>query len=231
MKRELYLERINAARAKYFAMPVEALNLAVSEGNTKIGKVLNVSLAPVIDCLFCEHCKNECYDIDDCRYTNTLNARARNSVLWHVAPDSFFQQIESAIIHHPSYEYFRFHVGGDIPGMDYLARMIEVAKNHPEVRFWTYTKVYGLVNLYVKTHGDDRHVAIPDNLTIMFSEWRGFKMSNPYGFPEFKAYYSDETIPEGIMECNGNCRICQENKVGCPYGQTVCTRIRHEVKA
>ena len=225
-----YLNKLNDARNAYKKESIENLTISVSLGNSKIGKVLNVSLAPVVDCPVCSMCENECYDIIDCRYTFTLLARARNSVIWELAPDQYFDQIEEAIKHHPSYEYFRFHVGGDIPNMNYLERMIELCKAHPKIRFWTYTKVYGLVNMYVKNHGDSKESAIPANLSIMFSEWRGYRMTNPYGFPEFKAIYSDEPEPAGIMECTGDCRICEESGIGCPYGQTVWTRIRHEVK-
>lgn len=234
MKLSVFVPRMRDALARFDAMPVDALSVCVSTGNNKIGKVLNVSLPPVFTCPSCAGCARECYDIRDCRYKNVLNARARNLSIMRRDMNKYFSDIENAIIHHPTFRAFRWHVGGDIPagdmGAEYFRRMIECARKHPDVRMWTYTKNYYVVNEYVRTHGGNIADAIPENMSIMFSQWRGIPMYNPYGFAEFRAYYDDEIIPVGIMECTGDCRVCMASGIGCPFRVTVWTRIRGQVK-
>lgn len=231
MKLENYVNAMKEKINHYNSVPVNTLKVCVTAGNEKIGKVLNVSLPPVFTCPNCSGCKHECYDKDDCRYKNVLDARARNYSIMTRDIDGYFAQIQDAVAKHPSFTFFRFHVGGDIPfsnGDDYFSRMVQFAKNNPSLTIWTYTKNYWTVNRYVKENGGSIKAAIPENFSVMFSQWRGIPMENPYGFAEFQAYYDDETIPDNVMVCPGNCRICEEKKIGCPYRQTVCTRIRKQ---
>lgn len=119
----------------------------------------------------------------------------------------------------------RWHVSGDIPDYDYLERMIKIAIDHPDFLFWTYTKNYFVVNEYVKNHSGDRFKAIPENLVIMFSEWDGMPLINPYNFPIFTCKLKEGNKnhkPEyfdGLYKCPGNCDICKGIKRGCIAGE------------
>ena len=202
-----------------------ALKVAISYGNRKIGRVMNVSTAPMFTCGGnCKYCKNLCYDVKAClQYSNVRVARARNTALSRKARAFFFEQIDVAMTRRRRNKYFRWHVAGDIQDADYLARMIENARKHADFKIWTYTKQYSIVNEYVRTHGGSRAAAIPANLTIMFSEWRGLPMDNPYGFPEFRVVFKDDAIkpdPAKVYYCPGNCDICKENGRGCINGET-----------
>ena len=234
MKLSVYFSRMNSARAMYDNMPVDSIRVCVSVCNRKIGKALNVSLPPVLSCPNCAGCMRECYDVRDCRYKNVLNARARNMSILSRDMGKYFRDIIDAIKHHPSFRAFRWHVGGDVPpgasGAEYVRNMMDIARMFPGVRFWTYTKNYRAYNEYVRTHGGSIASAIPENMSVMFSEWRGIPMENPYGFPEFKAYYDDELAPEGVMECTGDCRVCLATGRGCPHRESVWTRIRGQIK-
>lgn len=228
-----YTEKMKKEIAKFDEIQVDDLKVVVTTGNTKIGKVLNVSLPAVFTCPNCSGCVNECYDIRDCRYKNVVSARAKNFSIMARSLDKYFADIQDAINRHPSFDKFRFHVGGDIPitnGDEYFAGLVNLVRNNPRIRFWTYSKNYWVINRYVKEHGGTIADAIPDNLSIMFSQWRGIPMFNPYGFAEFRAYYDDEPVPDGIMECTGDCRVCLASGIGCPFRMTVWTRIRNQVK-
>ena len=207
-----------------FALQSEtALKVAISCGNRKIGRVMNVSTAPMFTCGGnCRECKNLCYDVKACmQYENVRVARARNTALSRKARALFFDQIDAAMTRRRRNKYFRWHVAGDIQDADYLSRMIENARRHPDFVIWTYTKQYSIVNEYVRTHGGSRRAAIPANLTIMFSEWRGIPMENPYGFPEFRVVFKGESIPSDCTWlCPGNCDICKEQRRGCIVGET-----------
>ena len=136
-----------AAMSIFNAIPVAALKVAISKGNSKIGKVMNVSLAPILTCGNCSKCKYYCYDLKAIlQYPGTCAARARNTSIWQRSPELYFAQIRKAIKGRRTNKYFRWHVSGDIPNKAYLAEMVAIAKEHPEFIFWTYTKMYWLVN-------------------------------------------------------------------------------------
>lgn len=195
----------------------------ISRGNRKIGRVMNVSTAPVLACANCKECKSFCYDIKACMQypCNVLTARVENLYMARYARRQYFQQIKDACSRRRANKFFRWHVAGDILDADYFVHMVEIARMFPDFVFWTYTKNYAIVNHYVATHGGNRHVAIPGNLSIMFSEWDGLEMDNPYNFGTFSCKLKDGNknhAPEyfdGLYKCPGNCDICKVAGRGC----------------
>lgn len=210
---------LNTRKAELDAMPVEQIRLCISAGNRKIGRVMNVSLPPVLSCANCKECMHLCYDIKACvQYANTvIDARMRNYSVLLRDRDGFFARIDAAITRRRKNKFFRWHVAGDILDTDYFDRMVKIAREHADFVFWTYTKNYSAVNAWVAEHGKD---AIPANFSVMFSEWRGMPMENPYGFAEFKVVFKDEKKPVGFY-CPGNCDICKEKMRGCLVQETV----------
>lgn len=205
------------------------IKLCISSGNRKIGRVMNVSLPPILSCGNCKECMHFCYDIKAClQYPNTvIDARIRNYVILKKSRNEYFSRIEKAISRRRTNKYFRWHVSGEIIDIDYFARMVQIAKNHPDFIFWTYTKMYSIVNQYVAENGNSKSAAIPENLHIMFSEWDGTEMVNPFGFPEFTCKFPqgnknhpDPTYFDNLYKCPGNCDICKALNRGCLNGET-----------
>lgn len=204
----------------YMAMIVAnifSVKPCISKGNTKIGKVLNVSLMPIKSCGNCRGCCHYCYDVKACtgqHWKAVLDARVRNQVIFDYDRSLYFWHIENALKSRRKHFYFRWHVSGEIADRDYLENMIRIAKDNPRFIFWTYTKMYSIVNEYVRDHGGDRKKAIPDNLSIMFSS--GFNdVDNPYNFPLFHCRKKGTAIPKGFYHCPGNCDLCKsENNNG-----------------
>lgn len=197
--------------------------ITISRGNDKIGKVLNVSLLPILTCANCKECKKLCYDIKAClQYPkNVLQARANNTAMAIYDSEKYFAQIRKALKYRRKNKFFRWHVGGDIPNFDYFCNMVEIAREFPDFIFWTYTKNYKIVNLYCDKYGKEN---IPKNFSVMFSEWRGIPMINPYKFPEFRVVFkTDENKPDPKKNfyCKGNCAVCLKKKTGCPYRKDV----------
>lgn len=202
-----------------------AIKICISKGNKKIGKVLNVSLMPVLTCGNCKHCQNICYDIKACvQYVNVLDARVRNTVLAKYFRDVYFFEIRLACMRRRKNKYFRWHVAGDILDDDYFCKMVEIARDFPEFVFWTYTKMYHIVNEWCDRNGKEN---LPSNLSIMFSEWKIQKedgtyevvpFDNRYGFPVFAVRFKGEEKPD-MHRCPGNCDICKETRHGCPFGE------------
>lgn len=222
---------LNESIAVYRAMPTDAYKLCISSGNMKIGKVLNVSLAPLISCGNCSLCAGYCYDVKAVMaYPSCRDARARNMALLLENRDEYFRRIREKLAHAKrKNKFFRWHVSGDIYDPDYLDRMCQIARAFPEWTFWTYTKMYHLVNSYVDAHGGSREAAIPSNLAIMFSKWDGVDMPNPHGFPVF-ACEMPEDIARDVApstyirhRCPGNCDTCIKAKRGCVVGESTYT--------
>ena len=230
-KRETIAKFIKTAKSalKHYRERIEngdALKVCITSGNVKIGRVMNVSLLPIVTCANCRECKRLCYDIKAClQYVCVLMARARNTALAMYNRDEYFRQIAAKLSRRKTRKFFRWHVGGDIPDYDYFERMIAVAEAFPDFRFWTYTKNYGIVNLYCARHGGSKD-CVPSNLVVMFSKWDGMKMLNPYGFPEFYCKLPDgnkDTTEEEFSKmhkCPGNCEICLATGRGCPFAET-----------
>ena len=200
------------------------LSISISLGNKKIGRVMNVSLPPIISCGNCSHCAPFCYDIKaNLFHTNsTLLARAKNYALFLFSRDIYFSQVEKAISKRRVNKFFRWHVGGEIVDYDYFCRMVEIARKYSDFRFWTYTKMHEIVNLYCLRNGG--RAAIPENFNIMFSVWDGMPYSNPYSFKIFACKLKDgnkdltEEDFSRMFKCPGNCDICKAAKSGCIYG-------------
>lgn len=201
----------------FYMQHVDDIKVCITNGNRKIGHVMNVSLLPIFTCLNnCQGCRFFCYDIKACmQYKNVLIARVRNTVLLWCNRKAYFEQIEQKIARRRTNKYFRWHVAGDIIDSDYFERMIEIARNHSDFVFWTYTKQYNIVNQYCDKYGKN---SIPSNFSIMFSQWDGIEIINPYNFPEFRVYDDITNVKEHI--CPGNCELCLKAKTGCPYGVT-----------
>ena len=220
-------EKMHSVYAEINAAPEseKPQKAVISRGNRKIGRVLNVSIAPLLSCLAACPCMLYCYDIKAViQYINVLFARVKNFWLAVNRPAVYFGTIENALAHRKTRKYFRWHVGGDIINAAYFAEMVEIAKRHTDFIFWTYTKKYGIVNAYCEKHGG--RAAIPENPKIMFSEWDGMPVVNPFVFPLFscKLKAGNKNHPDfyfyGLYKCPGNCDVCIENGRGCVAGES-----------
>jgi len=207
-------------------MEAKYIKLCISDGNRKIGKVMNVSLPPIMTCHNCKECKYYCYDIKAClQYPNTvIDARIRNLVIMQHDMNDYFNRIREKISRRRKNKYFRWHVAGDIVNRAYFENMVAIAKEFPDFVFWTYTKHYSIVNQYVADNGGNRLIAIPANFHIMFSEWDGMPLDNPYAFPVFTCKMKNGNknhVPEffnQLYKCPGNCDLCKAAKLGCIGG-------------
>lgn len=218
--------KAKSAIKEYDNIPIEDLKISISKGNSKIGKVMNVSNMPVLSCGHCSHCAPYCYDMHSANFRKTvIMARAKNTSILRRDRKEYFRQIRLAISR-TSYRYFRWHVGGEIVDFDYFAEMVKIAKENPHITFWTYTKMHHIVNLYVTLHGEIRSEAIPQNFHIMFSEWDGMPLDNPYNFPVFSCKLlagnknHDDSYFDSLYRCPGKCGACIASGRGCVAGET-----------
>lgn len=196
----------------------------VSIGNSKIGRTMNVSTAPVVtcsSCAMCGQCAKSCYAVRACARlglsdTSALkNAWLINTAILFSDRNKFFADIETAVEREQP-AFFRWHVSGEFLDNDYFSRMVTIAANNPSTRFLAFTKAYNAVNQYIENGG-----IIPPNFSVLFSAWRGTAMHNPYGLAECHVRFPDgeQTFnhiePAHRWQCNGDCTACQNVCGGC----------------
>lgn len=215
------MARFKAALA-FFLSIVATCHVSVSRGNKKIEHVLNVSLPPVMTCGNCSGCANTCYAVKNAiRHGRiVINCWARNYAVLLADRERYFNEIETVISRRRTNKYFRWHVSGEIVDYDYFAHMVDIARRHPDFTFWTYTKMYHIVNNYCLRNGG--RDAVPANFHIMFSAWPGMNLYNPYNFPTFEFIPKEIPVadrPAGYY-CPGNCNICRDNGRGCVVGES-----------
>lgn len=186
-------------------MPME--HISISPGNSKMGSLNSVSLPSVITCgRRCEHCYAE--KIEKLR-PSVHTAYMRNLSILQNNPDQYWSEVSQAL---KTSRFFRFHVSGDIPDMDYLERMVNAARENPWCEILCFTKRYNFVNSYL-----DNGNTLPPNLHLILSAWRGLKMENPYDLPEAHVNYKDgmTTARKDAKPCGGNCFECASTDCGC----------------
>jgi hypothetical protein len=203
------LAKMVADREK-FAQDLGANHVFISTGNRKTGfAVPSVSLIPVADCGNCSVCSRLCYDLRNDMYPTVMNTRARNSAIARNDIDRYFREISQAC---RAFRFFRWHVGGDMLSYEYFLYMIKVAEENSKTTFLAFTKCYSYVNRFVSEGGE-----IPSNFQVIFSDWPGAKMENPYNFPTSSPVFADGSTaaPADALDCPGNCSECAVMGSGC----------------
>ena len=181
--------------------------VSISKGNSKMGFIPSVSLPPIITCAQGCTCAKKCYAAKLCRiYANTRKAYARNLDILKNDMDNYFIQVKAAAM---VTKYFRFHVSGDIPDMNYLDRMVKLAQELPGTTFLAFTKQYNFVNNFLE------YAQIPDNLKIIFSAWPGMEMKNQHNLPVAHVIFKGSEPADDWKICGGNCSECACRGVGC----------------
>lgn len=201
--------------------------VSISLGNTKMGKVASVSLLPVLTCpARCNGtCGDKCYAKKLAILRPTVaRAYARNTAVARLAPHAFFKAVKDAMLRS---DYFRFHVSGDLPNVQYLHRVIRSCLEYPHCQVLMFTKRYELVNAYIRNNGP-----LPKNLHCLFSGWTNLFPAeygyNPYNLPETTVYAKDEDIRPEWTLCGGNCLDCAIHDGGCwaaQPGETIAFKI------
>lgn len=208
---------------------VENLHIKISYGNRKTGVLVpSVSQIPVADCLNCGICRAGCYDArNDVRYPTVQKSRANNSALLRHDPDRYFLELKQ-VIERAALKFFRYHVGGDLLNRSHFLRVVDLATKCPGCQFLVFTKLYGVINHYLDAGG-----VIPENLHVIFSDWRGAKFDNRHSLPVSSPVWFDKNgaeIERGphttdkFVWCGGDCSMCAKSCAGCwglKRGETV----------
>lgn len=185
--------------------------VSISKGNSKMGEIRSVSLPAGVTCRRCQ-CQKKCYALRiEKRRPVVREAYANNYRVLQDDPAVYWREVEAAVM---LSRFFRFHVSGDIPDMDYLQHMVDVAKRNAHCEILCFTKKYELVNEFLGSGGE-----LPENLHMIFSAWVGLSMVNPFSLPEAHVRYKDGSTTAPLREsdvlCGGNCTECATTSGGC----------------
>ena len=196
--------------------------VTISDGNQKIGKVPNLSMTPIKSCARHVPCglipegkkRSLCYAHKSyLQYPGVRAAWGGNYDYWLANPYDFARDFIAQLSKRKKLPYFRWFVGGDIPNADFVLFMVNIAKKFPDTKFLSFTKQYAMVNNYIFAFGLDGRESLPKNLSIVFSAWPDYPMSNRYEFPV--AWYYDwkneDTRINGnwTHPCPGSCVTCK----------------------
>lgn len=176
----------------------------VSKGNTKIGRIPNVSLSPRVGCVDGIPCADKCYAMKAYRqYPNVRRAWDYNLYLAVNYRDDFFDGIAEYLHEHPN-KYFRWHVAGDVLDEDYYLRMMDIADEFPDIRFRAFTKAHDILATWFET--------TPENLVMGASMWPGWgDLQTVKNIP--KAWlqtedHQEDRVPKKAFVCPGSCPEC-----------------------
>jgi len=104
--------------------------------------------------------------------------------------------------------YFRFFDSGDIQGLWHLAKICQIARNLPDIKFWLPTREYGIVSEYLKTN------TFPENLTVRLSAYM-LEGEPPVALAKRLNLATSGVVKEGFTcpaSLQGNkclsCRVC-----------------------
>ncbi len=181
----------------------------ISVGNSKLGKIMSVSLPAGVTCRNCA-CQTRCYakKLERLR-PSVRNAYKNNLDVLTSDPETYWREVEASIM---MSRFFRFHVSGDIPNAEYLEKMVEISERNKHCEILCFTKRFEFVNGFLENGG-----VIPENLHMIFSGWKDLEMNNPYNLPEAHVRFRDgsTTAREDAIECGGNCSECAITDSGC----------------
>lgn len=184
------------------------LKVSISTGNAKMGKIPSVSLPACITCNQNAPCFKLCYAAKITRlYKTVKNAYENNLHILNNNPALYWEKVKQAA---QTARFFRYHVSGDIPSIEYFEHMVTLAKVLPHTQFLAFTKQYEIVNAYINNGGK-----IPHNLKIIFSNWGEWKCNNPHNLPVCEIILKGSEPAPDWKICGGNCTECACRGVGC----------------
>ena len=206
--------------------------LTLTDGNGKLGRVMNISLPPRLSCDTSMPCfsARRCYALRHAYlpYKEVRAAWDGNYAVWcREGPAAYFGAVKKAVAgRRPA--MFRWHVGGDVPDLvpgeadAYIGGMVDVADRFPDTVFWAFTKRYGAARRNAKI------IRSAGNLNVVLSAWPGVRLDGRTRRAWPVCYLDDPKapdprIPEGAFRCPGGCDKCLKC-AGLKPGEAVAIR-------
>lgn len=195
----------------------------LSKGNFKLAKHVGIfNLTAVDSCLNCKDCMTTCYARQaQTQYPTARHFRNENLHLAKHTPDVLLELLSDQI-EKENIKVVRIHESGDFFSYDYVLLWFKVARRHPQVSFYGYTKMF---NAHVKYA--DIAVALAGlnelpNVNIIDSFIDG---KRNYGSAEYVKALSDRY---NVFICPG--KGCMSECMHCLQGDSVLFEIHGSLK-
>lgn len=205
------LSNIRKVRSELMKKDINSLHVKLQKGNSKTGaNCYTCSLLPVIDCVYCNLCASDCYDLKSVmRFKSSIVDRSRNSIIHEKEPQRFWDEVNMQVKLN-CVMFLRINVGGDLKDYDFKY-VKELGKNNPKCQFMFFTKNYKGINKFLEKD------SFPPNIHPLMSAWKGMEMDNKFHLPEAHILYEngETTAPKNAKKCNGSCTECSYNDTGC----------------
>lgn len=173
--------------------------IKISKGNSKLGKIPNISLVPVKDCGNCSGCKTDCYALKSYKqYPNVRAAWQQNSTMHKLSLESTNYHIRKWFDKNKP-EYFRIHVAGDFLNQEHVDMWVKIAEDYRDTKFLAFTKM-----------GNLTYMGTPPNLSIIASQWPG--MNNNLHYLRYAGLEKDKKFMAWSTpkyNCPGSCTTCK----------------------
>ena len=195
--------------------------ICISNGNGKTGAgVYTLSFPVEMTCRPDAPCRKYCYACKgNQQYASVKGAYYRNYRIYTESPALFWRQVEQYILLYDIH-VLRICDCGDIPDADFLTGLNTIARNHPEMIIYAYTKKYEMFNEWYKSGN------MAGNFTMWFSAWdKSWKFENPHNMPvayvDFTNKEDNPEIPATAFKCPGRaatctlCRACFSGRFDC----------------
>lgn len=175
------------------------MKIHISESNSKLGKIPNMSFPPIKSCQPRLPCYDDCYaDRPYQRWKNVEKAWDENFEIWRQSPAQFWSEVgEWFFDNKPS--HFRFFVGGDMPDGSFLYQLQNCVDVNTDTQFMMFTKNFKAVREIYRPQ--------PNKQTIL-SMWPGLEA--PKDLPNFRRAWLEDDVrkPEEYFHCSGKCDSC-----------------------
>lgn len=116
-------------------------------------------------CQNCGSCKPNCYVRSSYRFPGVIHSQAVNT--WGLRNELAKVQNDLAtqLTRHPSIKTVRINQSGEVETDDQFAMWCELATKFPKIRFYIYTKMYGIAEKFLLGG------LVPANFTVNYSVW------------------------------------------------------------
>ena len=185
----------------------------LSRGNSKLSKTIGCwSITPIKSCLNCEQCKKSCYALSPYRRWETVR-QAWDKRFQLAKNNEHIGLINLQLKRTRKIKTVRIHVAGDFFSQDYVDSWIEIARANPLKKFYSYSKVFDLLDL-------SNIENLPNvNLINSIAEDGGINYGDENRVKELKDMgYRVCPVTEGKkVVCGKGCNLCIDTKKVCFY--------------
>lgn len=135
--------------------PIDSNIIGISTGNAKTGasgkhfdSVFVWNLPPFVTCPGCsEWCFSHCYNADERSEVYPIQRWRENWWTFLNAPQQLEARINTQLSEAPGRVAVRIHSSGDFFSTEYIHFWLRIISNHPEVKFWAYTRSWAVEEL------------------------------------------------------------------------------------